>query len=854
MRPALGISIRGLAVVLLGACAGSVSMMAQDDKVYFVDGFHGGVYGHYPMETYTDYMTGLLEKYPDWRMCLEIEPETWDTVRTRTPEAYRRFCNWAGSDRVEFTNPAYAQPYLYNTSGESMIRQFDYGMRKINSHFPDVRFDTYAVEEPCFTSSLPMILKQFGFSYASIKCPNTCWGGYASAYGEGLVNWVSPDGSSILAVPRYSCEDLQDGSVWQTTAWGNSDEYIRSCRKSGIPDPVGMCYQDAGWTYGPWIGYGDSVKNGSVYVTWKEYFEKISDGKTCDDWRFSQEDVHPGLVWGSQVLQTIARQVRHTENNLIVTEKLGSIAALESGFRYDQSALDEAWRTLMLAQHHDSWIVPYNRLNEKGTWADNIALWTKSSDAICSALSSDCIAAFSKGRGSDRRLYVKVFNTLGFDRVEAVSVRLPDGFTGADVKDVDGNNVKSYIYEEDGQVFLTFQAETPAFGYTTYAVSGKPSQNKVPMPVQETFSNGIVTVENGMYRITFDASRGGVITSLVSKAEGNREYADLNSRFHINELRGFFYEEDSFRSSCDAPAEITICDGGLLKKVIIRGKIASVPFEQTVVLKEGDRKIDCRLNIDWTGDTGIGKYGQKDGFAANRRAFYDDRYKLSVLFPVAVEDPNISKDAPFDVCESRLEDTFFETWDNLKHNVILHWVDLSSKDGENGFALLSDHTTSYSYGKNFPLGLTVQYSGNGLWGRDYPITGPSEISYAIVPHSGKWDKSGIHEESLKWNEPLIGSLMGKTPMKASSFIDVEGTGYEISAAYMTDEGLLVRLFNASGSDDPCNVAFGFPVKGISEIDLRGEKTGSPELSSSDGCTSVTVRMPRFSLKTFIVTL
>ncbi len=57
----------------------------------------------------------------------------------------------ATSNQVEFTNPTYAQPYCYNISGESIIRQFQYGIAKINKHFPEVDFVTYSVEEPCFT-------------------------------------------------------------------------------------------------------------------------------------------------------------------------------------------------------------------------------------------------------------------------------------------------------------------------------------------------------------------------------------------------------------------------------------------------------------------------------------------------------------------------------------------------------------------------------------------------------------------------------------------------------------------------------------------------------------------------------
>ncbi len=56
---------------------------------------------------------------------------------------------------LAIANPAYAQPYCYNISGESIIRQFAYGMEKIREYFPDASFTPYSVQEPCFTSSLP---------------------------------------------------------------------------------------------------------------------------------------------------------------------------------------------------------------------------------------------------------------------------------------------------------------------------------------------------------------------------------------------------------------------------------------------------------------------------------------------------------------------------------------------------------------------------------------------------------------------------------------------------------------------------------------------------------------------------
>ena len=48
------------------------------------------------------------------------------------------------------------------------------------------------------------------------------------------------------------------------------------------------------------------------------------------------------------------------------------------------------------------------------------------------------------------------------------------------------------------------------------------------------------------------------------------------------------------------------------------------------------------------------------------------------LFPLALRGQKVFKDAPFDVTESRLTNTFFEAWSEIKNNVMLHWVDVPS--------------------------------------------------------------------------------------------------------------------------------------------------------------------------------
>ncbi len=828
----------------------SIKAFSQQ-QAYFVDGYHGGVYGHYPMWV-TQFMVDKLAEHPEWRIGLEIEPETWDTVKRKEPAAYANFKNITASKSVEFTNPTYSQPYCYNISGESLIRQFEYGMKKIHQHFPDVAFTTYSVEEPCFTSSLPQILKSFGFKYVVLKCPNTCWGGYTAAHGGQLVNWIGTDGTSILAVPRYACEGLEDNSTWQTTAWGNSDTFLKSCFDAGISNPVGMCYQDAGWKNGPWLGSSNNIKNNSRYVTWKEYIENISTGKSNDNWHFSQEDVLVNLVWGSQVLQKLAQEVRISENKIVMAEKMAAMANIENHYQPLQTKLDDGWRTLMLAQHHDSWIVPYNRLNAKHTWAEEISLWTNNTNNISDNTIQSSIKTYEiqNRQSSDNLGYVKVFNTLASQRSELVEVYLAaiNNTQKIAIYDSQKTKIPSSLIQKNDTIYLIFKAKVPSFGYATYSL-------KKEQPVQEKYSavkyssDGNCILENEMYKMVIDPSKGGAIKSLISKKEGNKEYMDASNTYSFGELRGYFYEDQKFYSTTDSPAKITILEENAFRTILkIEGEIASHPYNQIITLVKGQKRIDFELTIDWKHNVGIGQYKQESNWASNKRAFPNDRFKLNIMFPLNLQSATLYKNAPFDVCESKLEDTFFDTWDSIKHNVILNWVDLVDKDQKSGFALLSDHTTSYSYGKDFPLSLTAQYSGVGLWGVDYKISGPSKIKYAVVPHSGNWNQAQISGESNQWNEPLITSYHQKTALVNKSYFDTGTSGYEVTAFKADADNLIVRLFNTKGDAESQKLTFGFPVSEVQEVDLRGNKIEGKVIHKN----TISLSIPHFGIKTLLV--
>lgn len=858
--------MRGTPRCWLTAALCSLTVMVQGQPSYFVDGFHGGIYGHYPTPWYTDYMLNQLDEHPEWCINLELEPETWDSVRRQTPEAYARFCKAMRGERIEMVNPTYAQPYLFNISGESIVRQFQYGMRKLREHFPAVTFDTYSSEEPCFTSCLPQVLGQLGFRYVVLKNPDTCWGGYADTGGGEFVWWEGSDGSALPCVPRYDCEALQSGSTWQTTAWKNSEAYLDACLRAGIQHPVGMCLQDAGWKGGPWIGTGQQVPGGSRYTLWREYFRQHFPEGEWPRRRFSQDDFRVSLMWGSAILQRIARHVRDMENRLVEVEKVDALAGLDRGFHPNQEELDMMWHALMLCQHHDSWIVPYNKLRGEHTWADMIQhRWGQTFYETMQRHTQTMLKASGATHDmSGNTRYIRVFNTSAQPRNEIIYLPITSEMQHKELTLSDASGQQVTTVEEDGR--LCFVAQLPAFGYATYQCRTQEC-NTTPRKKERVPSAGgarssgrrstllpevpHAVLENSLYRLEIDMQRGGTLRHLIMKQQGGRDLVDSTSGYRFGELRGYFPVMRRFCSSAESGVrETQRIQNALVQQLALQGEIAGTPYTMHIQLREGSPLIRISLSIQWTDDVRIGE-PYEGHWKQARRGFYDTRYMLSALFPTAIPHPRLSKEAPFDVCESRQASTFYNRWDSIRHNVILHWVDLSAEDRSTGMTLLSDHTTSYSYGPDHPLALTVQYAGPGLWGRQYPVHGSTELNFAIYPHEGDWEQAGVPQQTEVWNAPPpTCAFYDKAELCNRSFLQADDRRLVLSAAWCSDGAFHFRLYNASREAVSSRLHIGLPATGLTEENLLGEREETLPLTACGEERQATVSLPSHGIRTY----
>ncbi len=772
--------LSGLALTCL-PLAGKAAANPQTPKpanegvptVYYVDGYHGGVRGHMPAGAWRDILN-RLRSFPAWKVSLDIEPASWEVLRRRDPAVFAAFArllaDHSPAARVEIVGGSYSQPDFWVLGGESLIRQFQFGLRTLHQTLPGVRVDTYATQEPCFTSQLPQLLRSLGYKRAVMK-NNTAFYGYMTGRDADTLDWVGPDGSSIPAVPHYACE--RPVSIFTTDSTSVPPDYARRCVEHGISRPSGMQLQDLGWAAKPRLAE-DYVR----YVTWREYFETVAP-PARQPWRVTQEDIHGTLPWGETQLNRLAQDVRSLEVRLPFAEKMATMAGLLSGRPYPGRRLDEAWKHLLDSEHHDDWVVAAGRGRRNGAWQVGAQTYVAHQilDGVI-AQSTDAMTGVGQAANSpEAGRWVRVFNTQPFarDDLAALEVTGDLGTRGFRVFDDKGREVvtqldstRAYLTQRlvaqmlrEGRVHptsamlqtlaasgdaginagvLLFRARVPAMGYSTYHL--EPISNNAPtMPSHDalrvlqnghplTVSGGTdwmesrqaprvsphltsdpLVIESGLYRIKLDPKRGGAITSLYDK-ELRQEFCDPHSELLFNEYLGYFIKLKQWCSSSQHPARIQVLEAGPVRATIIaHGQIGDRFFISRLQVTQGQRRIDCQVTFRFGGKTWIGdpwNWGHVD-WNQRRRSFHDGRWKLQAVFPFAAAHTTIFKDAAFDVCQSHYANTFYQRWDRVKHDILLDWVDALDQKAGRGVCVFSDHTTAYTHGSGpaHPLGLVL---------------------------------------------------------------------------------------------------------------------------------------------------
>ncbi|MDW5265398.1 MULTISPECIES: glycoside hydrolase family 38 C-terminal domain-containing protein [Acidobacteriaceae] len=875
---------RTSAVFLAGTVLDVTALAAPVPTVFYVDGYHGGSRGHMPAGCWRDILEAL-QTWPEWKLSLDVEPNSWEVLKREDPEAYRELQGYLADSRanarVTIVGGTFAQPYGWAISGESNIRQLKYGLHRIHEHFPSAVVDVYAVQEPCWSSCLPQILRSLGFKGASLKNASTAWGGYTAGFDAELVNWIGPDQTSILAVPRYACEQLVN--TWETEAEDASPSYLIKCVDHGIPQPVGMCFQDLGWAARPRIA-GPHVR----YVTWQEYLFDIA-RVPAKDWHFTMEDIRTTLPWGEKTLQKVAQQSRSAETRLLTAEKIAAMACVQCGAEWPANSLNSAWEQVMWSQFHDSWITATTKSGRQA-WAFQVAAQTLEAQNTAEDILQQSASTLSQGQDDVPRHPIgtqrlRVFNTLGHDREDLVECTIAFDRHTEDLRVLDEHGaelpiqwsaIRRYHPGESGPPSpepaqgpaspeintgrLLFKARVPAVGFNSYQVVPLPARSAgIAHSVVKALMNedGTILLENEFYSIRLDPKRGGAITSLLEK-EGSRELCPDSGEFLFNEYRGYFIAQKRWRSSTETPATVEILESGPIRAVVcVNGEVGGCPSRTLITLVTGEHRIDFDATFHFAQETWIGDpwdIQPKDRMTEQHRSSNDGRWKLQALFPTSFAQTTLDKNGAFDVCRSRNANTYFQRWDEIKHNIIVNWVDVLNESKDAGLALFSEHTTAYTHGPDHPLSIVLGWGWEGgFWWGKCPLLGEQRAQYSLIPHRENWQQAKLWQEQSKLEEPLLPALIdGRSLVGPArhSLLSVSDEGVQLSSMMHVDNALEVRLFNAKTIESHCTITCSFKPTRAQLVELNGKVNSELTLhTKSSGDTSVNLVMQPFGIRT-----
>lgn len=298
----------------------------------------------------TSSMTALIDEQPDFRYGMssaqqyawlkEHRPEVWERVKAAVADG--RFLPlggmWVESDTVMPT-------------GESMVRQFQYGQRFFEREFGIRCKGVWLPDSFGYSPALPQLMRRAGFEWFFTQ--KISWN-QQNVFPHHSFLWEGIDGSQVFT--HFPPMDTYNSQLSGEEVAKASRQFRESRVASRSIAPVGWG-DGGGGTTREMVGRARRLHDleGSPRVVWEhpdDFFEAAR-----------AELPHPAVWVGELYLElhrgTLTSQHatkalhRWTEQALIEAELWAATDAVRTGAVYPAADLDRLWQTLLLHEFHD---------------------------------------------------------------------------------------------------------------------------------------------------------------------------------------------------------------------------------------------------------------------------------------------------------------------------------------------------------------------------------------------------------------------------------------------------------------------------------------------------------------------
>ncbi len=713
----------------------------------------------------------------------EIDPELFEEIRKLVKKG-----KWVP------VNGWWVQPDCNMPSAESFARQALYSQLYYYEKFGITCKTGYNVDSFGHSAMLPQLLTQSGMKCYVMMRPSMQEN---PDIPENVFWWDSADGSRVLTyrIPTGYAE----------------------CGKKAIDSAIDLLNERADKAgHGMMLFYGVGNHGGGPTKGDLDYLFELEDEGFHNLEFSSPDDFFSEICVGQLDVPTWNDELQHhasgcysatsmmkqlnrkAENWLANAEKWNTVAASVSNLPAATKAFGDAWKEVCFNQFHDilcgcSIMEAYDDVRDSVGYAMTVAAKEENKALLkIAGFVNTWLDGVSDSVSCNERHHCRnlkfprpviVFNSLSFEVEQPVRTYHPS----ARVTDCDGNdvlfqNVRS-SRSNDSHLDTEFIAKVPALGYATYWLWHADAEiEEFEKPESALKCDGF-TIENEFIKVVFDEETGGIL-SIVNKEDGS-EY-----------LGG---------ETC-VPLVVDNTEPDTWAHNIFKfdKTIGKMQLESIELVENGDARIVVRTKHVYNGS-----YLKQDFILASGSKLL--RVKCKSLW----QEPLTILKMPVTICGSdpissyEIPAGYIKRPCNGEEEPALTWGDVTAEG--RGIAVISDSKYSYDCIDN-TLRLTLirncifadHYSDRPDADFNYTDEGMNRFEYALYPHTGAAESSGVQKQAAMFNNRLVavpvGYHKGTEPLK-KSFISINKPNIQLMSFKFCEDGsgdAIIRLCETEG--------------------------------------------------------
>jgi alpha-mannosidase len=730
-----------------------------------------------------------IDKYPDYVFGAS-QPQLYQWMKETYPALYARIKGAVKNGRIEAQGAMWVEADTNVTGGESLVRQLLYGKRFFRKEFGVDCHYLWLPDVFGYTAALPQILRKAEVEYFMTQ--KLSWN-QINVFPHHSFHWQGLDGTSVLA------HMLPEDTYNSPAAPHAVSKIEKNYKEAGVSGYSLMLFGIGDGGGGPGEEHLERlarVRNLAGLSPVKQepasaFFEKWA--KESD--RFPRWVGELYLERHQGTFTTEAKNKwynRRMEQALRELEWLAAIARYISDEPYPSTRLELIWKEVLLYQFHD--ILPGSSI--KRVYDESLARYELLLEEVENSI-RHYQGHLAKELAVDGRAKpYAVFNSLSWERCEWIQLQGQWQWAVIPALGCKAMDAAQASTHEEEAAALTARADSLENDYLRVNFHSDGSIASI----YDKKNSREVLLEGRC------ANRFAVYRDLGDAWDSPLDYAEQTPRYL--QLTGA-------KASIDGPR-------ALLEQVY---KLGDSELVQEIILTLGSPRLNFVTRVRWREVSSM----------------------LRTSFPVAVQTSEAACEIQFGFIRRPTHQN--TTWDLAKDEVPAHkWVDLSQRDY--GVALLNDSKYGHKVKHNvidlnllrsvpYPHPPTREPKDTSPGAPHFGYTDQSDhsFSYALYPHAGDHIAGGVIRAGYEFNYPLrtlaLQARQSAGPASKSFLqIDVSNIIIETVKKAEDDEGLIIRLYEATGASTPAVLQFGVPVDKVEETNLLEEKPQLLELAQN----------------------